>query len=69
MDLRILNKDMYLLDGSFMSGVKPYVDIDNVIKHPLWGSNLLLNDEEAVVNGHKAYIKGNYFLVDVSINR
>jgi len=40
-----------------MSGVKPYVDIDNVIKHPLWGSNLLLNDEEAVVNGHKAYIK------------
>lgn len=55
-----LNEKIYLLDGSFISGVTPYVDIDNVIKHPLWGSNLLFNDEEAVVNSHKDYIRGNY---------
>ncbi|XP_060848124.1 homocysteine S-methyltransferase-like [Rhopalosiphum padi] len=48
---------MYLLDGSFISGILPYADYDNVMKHPLWGSNLLLTNEEAVVNGHKDYIK------------
>jgi len=48
---------MYLLDGSFISGILPYTDYDNVIKHPLWGSNLLLTNEEAVVNGHRDYIK------------
>lgn len=54
-----LSDKMYLLDGSFMSGIKPFVNIDSVINHPLWGSNLLLSNEEAVVNGHKSYIRGN----------
>lgn len=50
---------MFLLDGSFISGILPYTDYDNVAKHPLWGSNLLFTNEEAVVNGHKDYIKGD----------
>jgi hypothetical protein len=58
MDSTILNKKMYLLDGSFISGITPYVDIDSVMKHPLWGSNLLLNNEDAVICGHKDYIRG-----------
>jgi len=53
-----LSKKMYLLDGSFISGVTPYVDIDSVMKHPLWGSHLLLNNEDAVIRGHKDYIRG-----------
>lgn len=59
----VLNKKLYLLDGSFISGVTPYVNIDSVMKHPLWGSNLLFNTEEAVVNGHKDYIRGQFFIV------
>lgn len=58
----MLSKKMYLHDGSFMSGIKPFVDIDSVMKHPLWGSNLLFSDEEAVVNGHKSYIRGYYII-------
>lgn len=54
----ILSNKMHLLDGSFISGVTPYVDIDSVMKHPLWGSHLLLNNEDAVIRGHKDYIKG-----------
>ncbi|XP_025416886.1 uncharacterized protein LOC112688086 isoform X2 [Sipha flava] len=57
MDPTILNEKMYLLDGSFISGVTPYIDIDSVKKHPLWGSNLLFNDEQAVINSHKDYIR------------
>lgn len=53
---------MYLLDGSFISGVTPYVDIDSVIKHPLWGSHLLLNNEDAVICGHKDYIRGYCYI-------
>jgi len=49
---------MYLLDGSFVSGILPYVEYESVMQHPLWGSNLLFNDEEAVVKGHRDYIKG-----------
>lgn len=59
MDSIVLNKNMYLLDGSFISGIKPYADINDALKHPLWGSNLLLNNEDVIVNGHKDYIKGN----------
>lgn len=59
MDSIVPNKSMYLLDGSFMSGIKPYVNINNIMKHPLWGSNLLLEDEEAIIKCHKDYIKGN----------
>lgn len=58
MDLNILNEKIYLLDGSFMSGISPYVDIETVTKHPLWGSNLLYNSEETIVSGHKDYITG-----------
>jgi S-methylmethionine-dependent homocysteine/selenocysteine methylase len=58
MDLNILNEKIYLLDGSFMSGISPYVDIESVIKHPLWGSNLLYNSEKTIVCGHKDYIRG-----------
>jgi hypothetical protein len=61
MDPTILNEKMYLLDGSFISGVTPYIDIDSVKKHPLWGSNLLFNDEQAVINSHKDYIRGIYY--------
>ncbi|XP_025421281.1 uncharacterized protein LOC112691320 [Sipha flava] len=57
MDLNILNEKIYLLDGSFMSGISPYVDIESVIKHPLWGSNLLYNSEKTIVCGHKDYIR------------
>jgi len=53
---------MYLLDGSFISGVTPYVDADSVTKHPLWGSHLLLNNEDAVKRGHKDYIKGYRYI-------
>lgn len=60
MDPIILSKNMYLLDGSFISGIRPYVEIDTVVKHPLWGSNLLFNDKQAVINGHKDYIRGGY---------
>jgi hypothetical protein len=61
-DSTVRNTKMYLLDGSFISGILPYADYDNVMKHPLWGSNLLLTNEEAVVNGHKDYIKGKVLL-------
>lgn len=54
----ILNNKMYLLDGSFISGITPYVDIDSVMKHPLWGSHLLLNNVDAVIRSHKDYIRG-----------
>jgi len=57
-DSNFLSAKMYLLDGSFVSGILPYVEYDSVMKHPLWGSNLLFNDEEAVVKGHRDYIKG-----------
>lgn len=60
-----LNKKLYLLDGSFISGITPYVDINDVITHPLWGSNLLFNTEEAVINGHKDYIRGSSLLVSL----
>lgn len=33
------------------------MDIDSVIKHPLWGSHLILNNEDAVIRGHKDYIR------------
>lgn len=56
-DFTAVNTKMFLLDGSFISGILPYADYDNVAKHPLWGSNLLFTNEEAVVNGHKDYIK------------
>lgn len=59
-DSMTLNTKMYLLDGSFISGIISYVDHDNVIKHPLWGSNLLLEDDEAVVKGHRDYIRGTF---------
>lgn len=60
MDSIILNKKMYLMDGSFISGVQPYIlDFDSVIKHPLWGSNLLFENEEAIIRGQKDYIRGN----------
>lgn len=49
---------MYLLDGSFMSGIKPYTHIDSVMKHPLWGSNLLLKNEDVIIKGIKDYIRG-----------
>lgn len=62
MDSTILKKKMYLLDGSFISGITPYVDIDNIMKHPLWGSNLLFNNGDAIVKSHRDYIKGNYYL-------
>lgn len=62
MDSTILNKNIYLLDGSFICGITSYVDIDSVMKHPLWGSNLLFNNEDAVVKGHRDYIKGHYYL-------
>jgi len=58
-DSTAVNTKMFLLDGSFISGILPYTDYDNVAKHPLWGSNLLFTNEEAVVNGHKDYIKGD----------
>lgn len=58
-----IKKNMHLLDGSFMSGIKPYVDIDSVMKHPLWGSNLLFNNEQAVINSHKDYIRGNCLIM------
>lgn len=61
----ISNEKMYLLDGSFISGIIPHVDIDSVIKHPLWGSNLLFNDEEIVIKGHKEYIRGIYLLFSI----
>jgi len=61
MDPNIFNKKLYLLDGSFISGVTPYVDVDSVMKHPLWGSNLLFNAEEAVVNAHRDYIRGRLY--------
>ncbi|VVC33171.1 Hypothetical protein CINCED_3A014970 [Cinara cedri] len=54
----LLNKKIFLLDGSFISGVRPYViDMDSIMKHPLWGSNLLFDNPEAVINGHKDYIR------------
>lgn len=59
---------MYLLDGSFISGVIPYVDSDSVMKHPLWGSNLLFNNEEAVINGHKSYIRGWFIIYIIQLN-
>lgn len=63
MDMNILNEtNICLLDGSFMSGISPYVDIETVTKHPLWGSNLLYNNEETIVRGHKDYIRGKYYL-------
>lgn len=58
----MVNKNIYLLDGSFTSGIKPYVDIDSVMSHPLWGSHLLLNDEESILSGCKDYIKGWLFI-------
>lgn len=67
MDSNVLDKKLYLLDGSFISGVTPYVDIDSVMKHPLWGSDLLLNAEEAVVNAHKDYIRGRLLLFSFQI--
>jgi len=63
MDSIVLSKSMYLLDGSFMSGIKPYVNINSVLKHPLWGSNLLLNNEEDIIKCHKDYIEGNHFRI------
>ncbi|KAF0759524.1 homocysteine S-methyltransferase 1-like [Aphis craccivora] len=67
MDSMILNNKMYLLDGSFISGITPYVDIDSVMKHPLWGSHLLLNNEDAVIRSHKDYIRaGVDFLTTVT---
>lgn len=63
----ILNNKMYLLDGSFISGITPYVDIDSVMKHPLWGSHLLSNNEDAVIRSHKDYIRaGVDFLTTVT---
>lgn len=62
MDSTILKKKMYLLDGSFICGIMPYVDIDSIMKHPLWGSNLIFDSEEAVVKCHRDYIKGHYYL-------
>lgn len=59
MDSMIPNRKMYLLDGSFICGVGPHVvNMDSVIKHPLWGSNLLFDNPQAVINGHKDYIRG-----------
>lgn len=58
----ILSDKMHLLDGSFMSGIKPFVNIDSVMNHPLWGSNLLLSNEEVVINGHRNYIRGCYII-------
>lgn len=46
------------MDGSFMSGIKPYIDIDSVMNHPLWGSNLLLSNEDVIIKGIKDYIRG-----------
>ncbi|CAI6354634.1 unnamed protein product [Macrosiphum euphorbiae] len=56
-DSTVFNIKMYLLDGSFISGILPYVEYDSVMKHPLWGSNLILNNEEAVVKAHRDYIR------------
>lgn len=64
LDLMMKNEKMYLMDGSFMCGITPYVDIHSVMKHPLWGSNLLQSNERAVINGHKDYIRGNYFYIN-----
>jgi len=50
---------MFLLDGSFISGILPYVEYESVMKHPLWGSNLIFNNGEAVVKAHKDYIRGS----------
>ncbi|XP_025194231.1 homocysteine S-methyltransferase YbgG-like isoform X2 [Melanaphis sacchari] len=67
MDSMILNKKMYLLDGSCISGITPYVDINSVMKHPLWGSHLLLNNEDIVICGHKDYIRaGADFLTTIT---
>lgn len=52
---------MYLMDGSFISCVQPYVpEFDSVMQHPLWGSNLLFENEEAIIRGQKDYIRGNH---------
>ncbi|XP_050528290.1 homocysteine S-methyltransferase YbgG-like [Daktulosphaira vitifoliae] len=56
-------KNIYLLDGSFTSGVKPYVDFESLVKHPLWGSQLLNLDEEAVYNCHRDYIKAGVDMI------
>ncbi|KAE9543775.1 hypothetical protein AGLY_002005 [Aphis glycines] len=66
MDLMILNNKMYLLDGSFISGITPYVDIDSVMKHPLWGLHLLLNNEDAIICSHKDIRSGADFLTTVT---
>lgn len=58
MDPMYKNKNVYLLDGGFTCNIRPYVDIDSVMKHPLWGSQLLLTNEEAIISSHKDYIKG-----------
>lgn len=55
----VLGKKMYLLDGGFMSGITPYVtDMAGVMKHPLWGSNLLLNNEDPIMRSCKDYVRG-----------
>lgn len=53
------SKKMYLLDGSFISGILPYEEYESVMKHPLWGSNLIFNNGEAVVKAHRDYIRGS----------
>ncbi|XP_050435235.1 homocysteine S-methyltransferase YbgG-like isoform X2 [Adelges cooleyi] len=48
---------IHLLDGGFTDGVKPYTDYESLMKHPLWGSHLLQDDEEAIYKSHRDYIR------------
>lgn len=60
------NAPVKLLDGGFSSQLSRHLNMEaENTSHPLWCARFLLTDPVSVVNTHRDYIRGSFFLYSI----